>query len=194
MNETASLTKAQTRTAFLYSIRKMRYYLKEKGFCPNGLKLNDITRVYAQMKYSETVLDHKIWILGKYINGDFVGMKTGHTNKAKVHNDTGVPSIQKMNYHDFIKSPYWRYVRKIILTRDGNKCTKCNAPHKLEAHHLTYKNHFNEHNHLEDLITLCKSCHEKEHEVLNKKKEELYSQYNIPIVPIAKPKKKYKKR
>jgi len=194
MNETPSLTKVQRRTALSYSLMKMKFYLKENGIVSHGLKKKVITKAYAEMRYSETVLNIDDWILGKFINGDFEGMKTGR--KARISKTSPDGEVIKVNYTAFLKTKYWMGVRQLVITRDGNKCTRCDNTKRLQAHHLTYKNHFNEHKHLEDLITLCKSCHEKEHEGLNKKKEELYNQYNIPIAPVAKPKKKkrFKKR
>lgn len=194
MNITSSLTKVQRRTALSYSLMKMKFYLKENGIISHMLKKNVITRAYAEMKYSETVLNIDEWILDRFIDGDFEGMKTGR--KKKIAKTSADGEIIKVNYPAFLKTKYWMGVRQLVITRDGNKCTRCDNTKRLQAHHITYENHFNEHNHLEDLITLCKSCHLEEHEVLNKKKEELYSQYNIPIIPIIKPKKKkrFKKR
>jgi 5-methylcytosine-specific restriction endonuclease McrA len=74
-------------------------------------------------------------------------------------------------YNTFLKSNYWKKVRKLVLIRDKYRCQICitkYAPYKydkkdLEIHHQTYKNHKNELNHLDDLVTLCKWCHEYMH-------------------------------
>ena len=61
----------------------------------------------------------------------------------------------------------WNKVRKKALIRDGYKCVRCGAQEKLHIHHikpksiypaLTYK--------LDNLITLCRCCHKKEHDRL----------------------------
>lgn len=52
---------------------------------------------------------------------------------------------------------HFRAIRQQVLNRDGNKCTECGREQDLHAHHLTYENEGNEK--LEDLITLCASCH-----------------------------------
>jgi 5-methylcytosine-specific restriction endonuclease McrA len=70
----------------------------------------------------------------------------------------------KEDYSKFLKSEYWAKVRKKVLARDCNKCQFCGSKKRLEIHHYSYKNHLNELNHLDDLITLCKSCHEYTHE------------------------------
>ena len=80
--------------------------------------------------------------------------------------------MSKLNYNLFLKSDYWKKVRKLVLIRDNNECQnigyfgKCQYNYNvkdLEVHHLTYKNHKNELNHLDDLVTLCKWCHKYMH-------------------------------
>lgn len=44
----------------------------------------------------------------------------------------------------------------------GNKCERCGSTRFLVVHHRDH-NHYN--NDLDNLETLCKSCHQKEHEV-----------------------------
>jgi len=67
------------------------------------------------------------------------------------------------DYYYFLKSKYWKEIRKIILRRDKYKCTVCNSTRDLNIHHTTYKHHFNEHKHLNELITVCERCHTNYH-------------------------------
>jgi len=67
------------------------------------------------------------------------------------------------NYAVFLNSKYWNTVRNMVLKRDKFKCVICSETKLLQVHHNSYKNHFNEHKHLEDLMTLCKSCHQAHH-------------------------------
>ena len=80
--------------------------------------------------------------------------------------------MDKHDYNLFLKSEYWKKVRKLVLIRDKYKCQKCiysiwggkkYDKKDLEVHHLSYKNHRNELNNLDDLVTLCKWCHEYMH-------------------------------
>lgn len=66
-------------------------------------------------------------------------------------------------YSEFLISDYWYQVRNIIIKRDKSRCKICLSSEKLQVHHTTYKNHFKEHLHLEDLITLCSKCHTDHH-------------------------------
>jgi len=82
-----------------------------------------------------------------------------------------------LEYYEYLKSAKWAVIRDRILKRDGYKCTRCDNKAFLQVHHLTYDNIFEEKD--EDLITLCKKCHRKEH--------------HKPSKPAKKKKKKGKK-
>ncbi len=49
----------------------------------------------------------------------------------------------------------WDAKRAATFERDGHRCQKCGATTRLQAHHKSYRP--------ERLVTLCKSCHNKEH-------------------------------
>lgn len=52
-------------------------------------------------------------------------------------------------------------IRKAVILRDGNKCMECGKTNcKLEVHHIKPRR-WNGANTLSNLITLCKSCHQK---------------------------------
>jgi hypothetical protein len=68
-------------------------------------------------------------------------------------------------YKDYLDSPEWKYIRRIVLRRDNKKCTKCGSDKNLRVHHTNYKHIFHEINYLIDLVTLCDNCHGAEHGV-----------------------------
>lgn len=78
-------------------------------------------------------------------------------------------NLKRKNYDLFLKSKYWKEVKTKVLCRDKNKCRYCGSVLNLEVHHLTYKNHYKEHKNLADLITLCRICHQSEHDFDKKK-------------------------
>src|SRR3990167_6427643 len=61
-------------------------------------------------------------------------------------------------YLDYLESPKWRAKRQRVLSRDDHECQTCLETEQLEVHHKTYDNLF--HEPLDDLITLCRWCHE----------------------------------
>lgn len=83
------------------------------------------------------------------------GKKVGFPN---THN------LRGKSYIVFLKSKYWNTVRLAVLKRDNYKCVICKSSGEMHVHHDTYKNHFNEHKHLDDLMTLCKKCHTEHHQ------------------------------
>lgn len=49
-------------------------------------------------------------------------------------------------------------IRRIVLERDDNKCTKCGSKEQLHVHHIVYRsNHGTDE--LENLTTVCDMCH-----------------------------------
>lgn len=69
-----------------------------------------------------------------------------------------------MTYEEKLKLPSWQQRRLLILERDGWKCTYCgNDKRQLEVHHKIYLDLPNPEDYPNDLlITLCKTCHNKE--------------------------------
>ena len=62
-----------------------------------------------------------------------------------------------INYKEYLESDYWKGIREEVYKRDGYKCRLCNSEDNLHAHHRTYEFLGNEN--LDDLITLCRKCH-----------------------------------
>lgn len=74
-----------------------------------------------------------------------------------------VQSLKEMPYRQFLKTLYWEIVRDYV--RDKRKvCELCSSSRQLQVHHRSYKNHGDEHQHLEDLVLLCAFCHERHHQ------------------------------
>jgi hypothetical protein len=72
---------------------------------------------------------------------------------------------RRIKYRQFLKSEYWMACRDLVLARDNYACQSCGGKTNLQVHHLTYSHHKDEMNHLDDLVTLCKQCHKKEHQL-----------------------------
>ena len=72
--------------------------------------------------------------------------------------------VKWIDYHKGLEDPRWFEKRKMIFKRDCYTCKKCGAKNNLQVHHLKYIDGRNpwEYNQ-KHLITLCASCHKKEH-------------------------------
>ncbi len=64
-------------------------------------------------------------------------------------------------YQRYILSPEWKALSKAARERDG-ECSECGSVRKLQAHHTLYRDRL-EDTRLEDLKTLCRTCHRMEH-------------------------------
>ena len=84
------------------------------------------------------------------------------------------------NYHDYLKSQEWQEKRSERLLIDQYKCQRCGSPMHLNVHHLNYDSVGNE-DVYNDLITLCKYCHQIIEDQKNsyKNEREHYNQYNM---------------
>jgi len=73
----------------------------------------------------------------------------------------------KAAYLEYLKSPHWITLRRRVFARDEFRCTKCRSPNCIEAHHKFYRERWEDAD-LSDLVTLCRGCHEQEHELLKR--------------------------
>ena len=69
---------------------------------------------------------------------------------------------EHVNYYDYMQSNEWRQLRREALKRDGYICQRCGTGKNLQVHHVNYE-HLGQAGELEDVITLCKTCHEHVH-------------------------------
>jgi 5-methylcytosine-specific restriction protein A len=70
-------------------------------------------------------------------------------------------------YREYMNSPAWRKLRKRVLVRDRYQCQTCGhiSPHN-DVHHKTYIRFKAEL--MRDLVTMCRYCHERLHERLER--------------------------
>lgn len=133
-----------------------------------GIKQQEAVRIYAKEVFGEEFLFFKTWIYNKIDSGYFedciINEKT-----LKLPPKKRRKKVKKQTYEEFLKSPYWRKIRILILKRDNNSCRSCGSSEELHIHHLTYEHHLKELDNLDDLITLCKQCHNDIHGRVNGK-------------------------
>lgn len=97
---------------------------------------------------------------------------------------------------NYMNSQEWKQKRIKRIEMDGGCCVLCGRKKGLVVHHVTYDNYRNEN--MEDLITLCRSCHYRVHnpQQLNpySKKDPLYVEVSVlnwyggrDIYPVSEP-------
>ena len=97
--------------------------------------------------------------------------KESANNKTIIHSMVATADriwsleLPKMNYQDFLATPYWKLIREIKLKQCGFKCSQCGDTRSLQIHHTTYAHRGSEHRHLYDLRVLCSGCHKFTHKI-----------------------------
>ena len=86
--------------------------------------------------------------------------------------------LRSMPYNEYLKTREWAEKREQALERDGHRCRLCNTYDNLQVHHRTYQRRGNED--LDDLTTLCKSCHEHFHQKVDQD-EIMLQTYSAPV-------------
>lgn len=81
---------------------------------------------------------------------------------------------RKSNYSKSLNNPYWEEVKRKVRIRDNHRCQMCGKDYGLEIHHKTYKINGQsivgkELEHLDCLITLCGTCHQRVHNKVKSK-------------------------
>ena len=68
----------------------------------------------------------------------------------------------RIDYYQYLRTKTWREKANERLKQDGYQCVLCRSAKNLSVHHITYENIGFEK--MDDLISVCKACHEKLHE------------------------------
>lgn len=93
--------------------------------------------------------------------------------------------MTKQEYILELNSPQWTARRLEILERDNHKCKFCGSTQNIQVHHLEYENGLSAWEYSDEkLITLCGTCHKKQHgKPLNIKKEKAVQVYQENLMP-----------
>lgn len=92
------------------------------------------------------------------------GKKKEYYYKNK-HKYTEKKSETDLNYKDRIR---FSSNKKHVLERDGHKCVDCSKTERLTVHHIDGSGKSNNpNNDMDNLITLCISCHMRHHSGIN---------------------------
>lgn len=76
---------------------------------------------------------------------------------------------KRVPYSLYLKTPYWRNLRKRIIRRAGCKCQLCGNAKNLQVHHKRYETRngnsilFRETG--KDLMVVCGNCHQRIHSI-----------------------------
>lgn len=92
------------------------------------------------------------------IKEDDVVVKDDDTPKKKV-------SDEKKQHVKELASPKWKKKREEVFERYGKQCVECGSTKNIQVHHLIYrKGHHLWDYSVDELLPLCKKCHQKIHD------------------------------
>jgi 5-methylcytosine-specific restriction endonuclease McrA len=80
-----------------------------------------------------------------------------------------------MEYKEYLQTKHWKIVRENALSYWDNKCALCFSEDNLNVHHRTYLSLGGERDN--DVIVLCKVCHERHHETLEQETSDFMWQF-----------------
>lgn len=126
-----------------------------------------ITTAKKTDDYISSYLDpNSSWNNGVKTKEKISSIEYGYLDAERIRNH-----ILQMDYRTFLATPYWKAITEYKRYKAEYKCELCSSSISLVVHHKTYEHHGNEINHLDDLVVLCKSCHEKFHDIKQEVKE-----------------------
>ena len=69
-------------------------------------------------------------------------------------------NLEAMDYQYYLQSPFWLLIRNVVLFRDSFECKACGIKATC-VHHLNYEVDTLYGKGLDQLVSLCESCHNK---------------------------------
>jgi hypothetical protein len=88
--------------------------------------------------------------------------------------------IRGMEYHDYLKTFYWKRIASIVKNRARNKCQVCASSYMLQGHHRDYLFKGSEHRNMIEVTCLCGECHQLYHDAEKQKREDAASAKRKP--------------
>ena len=117
-------------------------------------RLNEVCKLNDKLNYKLSILLNAF----NEIKEDDVVVKDDGAQKKNV-------SDEKKQHEKELASPKWKKKREEVFERYGKQCVECGSTKNIQVHHLIYRkgHHLWEYN-VDELIPLCKKCHQKIHD------------------------------
>jgi len=165
--------KIDVKNAYLVKYNNCEQIRVKCGICGKS-HMNPISEVlinyYGIKRSSLPIIDNRFEV---DVNATASGGTTRkkERNKAKSRNNDAVKKLEAitvisenidylatMPYGEYLQTPHWKKLAKLIKARSGFRCQVCNHPQNLHAHHRTYERRG--HELPSDLVCLCDGCHD----------------------------------
>ena len=155
--------------------RAHRHAIADRALATGGFTERELSLPSTRPQYTRRVDYELSWTLtnlkreGRLINPErsiWAFPESDDTPLAAPVVRDRLEELQTMPYRLYLRTPEWRETRLAALIRAGHAC-HLNRSHteRLEVHHNTYERRGRERP--QDLVVLCRECHELFHERLN---------------------------
>lgn len=124
--------------------------------------------IYLDERYKSMTLDENLFTYGTFglmVLGTCCLIYYGAQPEVPRYDESDGMTWKVWYRTIYLKTPYWKRIRKIALERDSYRCRVCGRP-TTEVHHLSYKFLTIQHRHMDQLISLCSYHHRKVHKKL----------------------------
>jgi 5-methylcytosine-specific restriction endonuclease McrA len=100
--------------------------------------------------------------------------RTSQTLGASISFHTKPPVSDRRRYYreEYLKSEHWAELKAAKLVVNSS-CERCVSPQNLDVHHLRYRSLYDVL--LTDLMTLCRRCHDQEHDMLEVRQQAVWT-------------------
>jgi hypothetical protein len=71
--------------------------------------------------------------------------------------------VNKAEYADYLKTEHWAQLKLALYAKRGRTCMACSSKKRIQAHHVNYRHPITDCT-SDDLMPLCRECHEAVHE------------------------------
>lgn len=141
----------------------------------------DLTGVEEQLQYELDMLRGKIEqkpksseptpkrVIHPLTHLSFVADRTPILNPQSIYPNQFMSAEDKQQY---MRSAEWYELRTLVFTRDKHTCQSCGSKSSLNCHHISYHDLGMES--LDQLTTLCTTCHTALHKHLGYDRTTLY--------------------
>ena len=132
--------------------------------CSDNIEINTLNYIHLFLSIDSINSIDKFKIINTDEKWRAIKMDRYNVNENYIRN-----YIKSMDYHEFLKTPWWNAVRDYKRKREDNTCKKCGCTDKtLHIHHPNYEIRGYEDKSIDTLQCLCEDCHKEAH---SKKKE-----------------------
>jgi hypothetical protein len=128
---------------------------KSRGYCLE----NDLRRLFGGSKFGRSKPEDAIQSNSPVRRPS---PNTGQARPADGHTRVRVSSIQPKRPRTRLKTDCYRALCRKVIERDGWRCQQSGCVRELEVHHIRFRSALGDDD-LENLISLCSSCHRAAH-------------------------------